>query len=588
MNLKTAKQEGYILILGIVVMAILITMSAAVWGYTATQVKYSRMAVNKVEAWHIAEAGVDKALSQLNSNQSFTGEANIALANGTYTTSVSSIDSSNKMITSTAYVPNSTNPESTVTVKVKVSIDLSSVAFNFGVQVGAGGLSMRNNSQVNGNVYSNGNITGSGRITGDATVAGGGSPTADQQCTTNNANFPFNASDRVDVAQKFVPSTSGSLTKISAYIKKTGAPSDITVRIVTNNTNKPSKTQVGGNGTITSSTVTTSYGWIDATFATSPTLTAGTTYWVILDTSNTSSNYYTWADDSTGASCTGNGAYSDNWNKNPNPSWTTTTADFNVKTYMGGVATYLTGVTVSGNARAHSVQSCTIGGNAYYSVTNTCTVTGTSNSGTADSAQQAMPISQAQIDEWESVATSGGTISGNYSVSGTETFGPKKINGNLTVTNGATLYITGPIWVNGNITVDNNGRVIVDSSLGNAGTVLIADKPTDLPNSGRFNISNNGSLLGNNNSGSYLLAITTNSSTTAMTIDNNASGAIYYAANGTVVLSNNAGGSQITGYAISMANNSTVTYQIGLQSADFSNGPGGAWAIVPGTYLIAN
>ena len=83
-----------------------------------------------------------------------------------------------------------------------------------------------------------------------------------------------------------------------------------------------------------------------------------------------------------------------------------------------------------------------------------------------------------------------------------------------------------------------------------------------------------------------MLAIATNTSTNAMGISNNASGAIYYAANGTVQVANNAGGSQVTGYAISLSNNSTITYSSGLQSADFSNGPGGAWAIVPGTYIL--
>lgn len=581
-----SKQSGYILILGIVVMGILVTMSSVVWGYTSIQVKGSREAVSKTQAWHIAEAGIDKALEELNADSNFNGESDIALSDGVYSTTVNTIDSSNKQIVSTAYIPDSTNPTSTVTVKVNVSIDLSSVAFNFGVQVGAGGLVMGNNSQINGNVYSNGDITGSGTITGDATVAGGGAATADQQCTTNNTDFAFNATTKADVSQKFIPSTTGPLTKISAYLKKTGSPSNISVRIVTDNSNKPSKTQVGGTGTISSATVTTNYGWIDASFASAPTLISGTTYWLVLDTSSTATNYYTWAKTSADATCTGTGMYTDNWNKSPNPTWTAVSSDFNFKTFMGGLTTKINGVTINGNARANTLQSCTIGWNAYFATTNTCSVGGTSNSGTADSAQQAMPISQAQIDEWKDVATSGGTNSGDYSVSGTQTFGPRKIDGDLTVTNGATLYVTGPIWVTGNIDVSNNGSVRVHSSLGNAGTVLLADSPTNPSTEGKFSVSNNGVLAGNNNPGSYMLAIATNTSTQAMNIANNASGAIYYAANGTVSVSNNAGGSQVTGYAINLSNNSTITYSIGLASADFSNGPGGAWAIVPGSYVI--
>lgn len=48
------------------------------------------------------------------------------------------------------------------------------VAFNYGVQTGAGGFTLNNNSGVNGNVYSNGNITGApgAYITGSAFAAG--------------------------------------------------------------------------------------------------------------------------------------------------------------------------------------------------------------------------------------------------------------------------------------------------------------------------------------------------------------------------------------------------------------------------------
>lgn len=582
--IKSKQQSGQILILGIVIMAILMTLSTSLWGYTILQVKSSRQSVTQSQALQIAEAGIDKAIYELNSDSSFSGESSISLGGGEFTTSVSSIDSNNKQITATGSVPNSSNPKSQVTVKINVSIDLNSVAFNFGVQVGAGGLQMDNNSKIIGNVYSNGDITGgNGTITGDATVAGGGSATADQQCTVNNANFAFNQSDRKDVAQKFTPSVSGPLTKVSAYIKKNGSPGDITVRIVTNNSNNPSKTQVGGSGTISSSTVTTSYGWADASFTTTPTLIAGNAYWIILDTSNSSTNYYTWANDNSDSSCSGTGNYSDDWNKNPNPTWTLANSDFNVRTYMGGVPTKLTNVTVNGNVRANAIQSCTVGLDAYYASTNTCTVAGSTHSGTADSSQQSMPISQAQIDEWKSAAQSGGNITGPYTVSGNVTMGPTKITGDLTINGNLTM--TGPIWVEGNITMGNNSSARVDASLGNAGTVLLADNPSNQSGSGLININNNVTIAGNNFAGSYAMVITTKSGT-AMNISNNAAGAIYYAANGTIEVANNAGGNQITGYQIHLNNNAVITYSTGLQSATFANGPGGSWAKVDGSYYI--
>lgn len=577
-------QQGQILMLGIVIMAILFTMSTSLWGYTHLQVKASRQAVERSQALNLAEAGIDKAIAELNNDSSFNGEAG-SLGPGEYVTTVTTIDANNKQITSTGYTPSISNATAEVTVKMNVSIDLSSVAFNFGVQVGEGGLSMSNNSVVNGNVYSNGNISGSGDITGDATVAGGGNASVDQECAINSANYDFNATAKRDVAQRFTPTVTGALTKISVYLKKTGSPSNITVRIVSDNSGSPSTTGVGGTGTINSSNVTSSYGWIDATFSTNPSLVSGTSYWLLLDTSSSTSNYYSWAMDSNDGCSNGTSKSTSNWSS---PSWAALSRDMNFRTYMGGIVTSLTGVDVLGDARAPIMTGCNVSGDAYYNATNTCSVGGTTYSGTADSPQQAMPISQAQIDEWKSAAENGGTYNGNYTLTNgqTATIGPLRINGNLTLNNNVTLYLTGPIWVNGNITISNNSIIRIDASLGSAGVAIVADSLTNPATAGLVNIGNNADIVGNNNPGSYPLVLSTSTSNSAITLSNNTAGAIYYAANGTVQVANNAGAYQLTGYGISLSNNSTITYQSGLANVTFSNGPGGSWAKVDGSYII--
>ncbi len=577
-------QQGQILMLGIVIMAILFTMSTSLWGYTHLQVKASRQAVERSQALNLAEAGIDKAIAELNNDSSFNGEAG-SLGPGEYVTTVTTIDANNKQITSTGYTPSISNATAEVTVKMNVSIDLSSVAFNFGVQVGEGGLSMSNNSVVNGNVYSNGNISGSGDITGDATVAGGGNASVDQECAINSANYDFNATAKRDVAQRFTPTVTGALTKISVYLKKTGSPSNITVRIVSDNSGSPSTTGVGGTGTINSSNVTSSYGWIDATFSTNPSLVSGTSYWLLLDTSSSTSNYYSWAMDSNDGCSNGTSKSTSNWSS---PSWAALSRDMNFRTYMGGIVTSLTGVDVLGDARAPIMTGCNVSGDAYYNATNTCSVGGTTYSGTADSPQQAMPISQAQIDEWKSAAENGGTYNGNYTLTNgqTATIGPLRINGNLTLDNNVTLYLTGPIWVNGNITISNNSIIRIDASLGSAGVAIVADSLTNPATAGLVNIGNNADIVGNNNPGSYPLVLSTSTSNSAITLSNNTAGAIYYAANGTVQVANNAGAYQLTGYGISLSNNSTITYQSGLANVTFSNGPGGSWAKVDGSYII--
>ncbi|MDO8785864.1 MAG: type I methionyl aminopeptidase, partial [Syntrophales bacterium] len=87
-----------------------------------------------------------------------------------------------KVIKSTGYVPNKSNPKVKRTVSVQASTGIG-VSFKYGMLVGDGGISMGNGSHINGSVYSNGSITGGNNetITGDVYVAGGTQATADEE-----------------------------------------------------------------------------------------------------------------------------------------------------------------------------------------------------------------------------------------------------------------------------------------------------------------------------------------------------------------------------------------------------------------------
>lgn len=582
---KQKNQNGQIIIISVIIVAILTLIAGSLLTYTALQLRAGRTAISHNQTLDLAEAGLDKALYELNKNPSYAGEADTALGNGTFSITVSSIDSSNKRITATGYIPNSSSPTSATTVKASVSIDTSMVSFNFGVQVGAGGLNMNNNSVINGNVFSNGNISGNGTISGDVTVAGGTASTPDQEWTVQNANFNLGTpSTQADAAQSFIPTSSTVLNKVSLFLKKIGNPSNLNIKIVDDNGGKPNNSAIAnGTATISASTVGSNYSFIDASFTNTPTLTTGQTYWIVADYSTNSSNYYVWGQDSTDSYTSGTGKKSSNWTSSN--SWSSAGGDFDFKTFIGGVVTSISGVSIGGNARANTLTGCSIGRDAYFQNTNTCSVAGSQFSGTPDSAPQAMPISDAQISDWENDATAGGTIAGPYTINGTQTLGPKVIDGDLILNNGATLYLTGAVWVKGDITLSNNSTVRVDISLGNNSTLLLADNPANQSGSGLIDVSNNTILAGNNNPGSYLMLITTKSGS-AMNVSNNATGAIFYSANGTINVSNNAGGNQLTGYGIQMNNNSTINYQTGLQSVTFTSGPGGSWRLTAGSYVI--
>lgn len=447
------------------------------------------------------------------------------------------------------------------------------VSFNYGVQVGIGGLLMDNNSVINGSVYSNGDITGSGRITGAAFAANSAALAADQ---TNGSGIPAydvtfgNTNGTQDFAQSFRLSNTGEVNKVELYIKKISTPSNLNVRITTDSSGKPSTTTLAS-GTLSSSLVSTNYGWVSVPFSSNPELIAGTTYWIVIDGSTSSSKYYIIGANDNGYSNGGDkiGQYAGTWN-NTSP----TTLDGFFKLYLGGMTGLISGMNIGtggvGNAYAHTVNNSTIAG------TNYCQVgTGNNkacNTSLADPSQVAMPISDQNILDWKAEAEAGGTYSGNYNInSSSASLGPKKITGNMSVTNNAHLTLTGNLWIQGNLDISNNATVNLSSSYGTSEGVIIVD--------GIVNIGNNATFSGSGSAGSYLMVLSTSTSTSAITLSNNGGAVILYAANGTVNLANNSSAKALNGKYIHLSNNAVIIYDSGLVNSNFVNGPSGGWGL---------
>lgn len=128
-------------------------------------------------------------------------------------------------------------------------------------------------------------------------------------------------------SQGFQIGTSNQTVKaVQVYLKKgSGIPGDITVRIETDSTNKPSGTLAHANATTTIPAFTsTDYAWVTATFINTFSLTASTTYHLVLKTAAaTNDNYYHWASDQTSPTYT-SGAES--YSVDGGTTWTATTA----------------------------------------------------------------------------------------------------------------------------------------------------------------------------------------------------------------------------------------------------------------------
>ena len=121
----------------------------------------------------------------------------------------------------------------------------------------------------------------------------------------------------------------------------------------------------------------------------------------------------------------------------------------------------ITEIKVNQNAYAYSMDDCTVGGVANYVTTFTqCTAASGTVVMTQPIQAQSFPISQSDITGWENDAAAGGTqasytIDNNNSAS----LGPKRITGDITLGNGATLTLTGNVWVNGTINRSEERRV---------------------------------------------------------------------------------------------------------------------------------
>ncbi len=583
------REDGQILAFALILLSIIILMMSALFAYTDSQIVAHRHAVNKEQALSITEGGVEMALWKLNNQSGYAGETNTPLGNGTFTVSVDTINSGQKNITVTGYIPNSTNPVVHRTVKITADIG-SDVAFHYGVQSGNGGFSMSgSNTTVNGNVYANGNISGNGSITGSAVAANLPQVVADQ---TNDSPMPptnsitfGNASATEDFAQSFMLSQSYSFNSIQLYIKKISTPSNATIRILYDNNGVPGTAMSGMTGTLNAALVTTNYGWVTVTMPTSPILNAGQLYWLVIDASSSSSKYYILGANPNGyLSGTGKiGKYNSSWN-NTSPAG----LDGYFRIYLGGATSTISGINIgtssSDVAWAHTVSQTTVSGTIYCQ-------SGSGNNKSCNTSRpdpdpQALPVSDGNIQDWKNEAAVGQPIAGDYSLPSNVSLGPKEIDGNLTIS-GKTLTVTGTLWVKGNINLSGGGTIQLDAGYGSHNGVIVTDGWVDLSGGSNF--------YGSGQPGSYPFLITTSSCPDGPTCSNKpainfggGSGTVgLVAQNGTIAISGGSALKAVAAKTISMSGGSQLIYDSGLVNANFTSGPGGSWNFMPGSYVIS-
>ena len=567
-----------------VVLAVTLMVVSGLSLLTISEQKIAANAVKSAQAYYTAEAGVEDTLYRIIKNKNYQATNSLAVGSGNALISIA--EAGNQK---TIRVDGEQNNRFR-NLQVKLKTDTDNISFHYGAQADRGGLQIQPNAKVIGNVYSNGSIRGQGsnsQITGDAWVAGGVAPDPDQQWTVQNSDFPFGLkvgpTDYLDTAQSFIPATSTVLNKVSFYLKKVGDPPDQTVRILTDNGGKPSQNSLSS-GTLKSSKITSDYSWSDISFDPPPNLTAGQTYWIMIDVSRDNNNYWIWGKDSSDGYLFGTGKYTKDWTQS-SAVWTSVSGDLNFKTWMGGIITYIDNTWIGVNAHANTITNSNIGQDAYYQYIENTTVGKTKYPGSPDPSTKDLPISYAQIQKWEAAAEAGGIIEGNHTPPNGSSLGPIKINGNLTFPSGGTVTIEGPVWATGKIIAENNVIIKLKQGL-TSGYSIIADNPSDQDNFGQIKFNNN-VITQDGSGGGKLLFIATNKSLSlddpAIWLYNNVNKdlaqSIIFSLQGLIKVENNAKFVEITGYAIYLANNSEIVYEQGLINSSFSSGPSGGWSI---------
>lgn len=587
------KQSGQIWILSVIVVGLVLANTLVVIGGSQTFFQNTSYIAAVDQAVNLAEAGADKALNSLNkSGGSYTGESETPLGAGSFEVTIASPNPNTKVIESTGYIPSKTSPKAKRTIKVTASKGVGA-AFNYGIQVGDGGLRLEENSVINGSVYSNGNIemANNARITGDAYVAGGVAGTADQQYQCDScSDFVFgtnvSGSNRLDVAQSFRPALGGVISKVSLKLKKTGNPPDMTVRLLADQNGQPDKNTVLASGTLAASLVTGTASFVDAAFSSSPMLTAEASYWIVLDASFNASNYWSWSVDSSQGYTRGAAKWSSDWQAG-NPSWNLVSADLSFKTFMGGVATSIAGANgarVGGNAYANTLRNLIVGAGAYYQVAENVTAQ-TLYPNSTGPAPKAMPVSAANIASWKSEAADpaqGGGVYGGDITSCQAGLAKGKYLGNVSFSNNCTVMVEGTVWITGNLNLNNGVTLQLHPSYGAFSGVIIVD--------GTVNLSNNNKLKGSGTAGSYLILLSTYDSTLsgveAIDVTNNGNQGALYAGDGIIRIANGNSLIEVTAWQIHLKNGVEVNYDSGLAGAFFSSGPSGSFSLVKGTYQL--
>ncbi len=591
--MRTSSSGIASLILTLFVLVIILVVGLSVGFDVVLEQREGTNRIASLKSYYIAETAIEDYLLRYNRGEipppANTYSSTLFNGSGSGAISVANDPQNQNILLLTARAESAKRARE---FEVRILKTAQTVNFNYGLQIGYLGLTMRNSSKVVGSVYSNGNIDvrNTGHITGDAWVAAGTAATPDQKQETQTDTLNLHdVQARLDGAQSFTPSITAEVRKIGVYIKKVGNPAAvIDIKILADNNGVPKSSNALATGRIYAQDVTSSFAWVEVALNSISPVIQNQPHWLLFDTDNDNiSKYYVIGAAADTSYPSGTFLYSPRWDA-VSPVWTTTGKDSMFRVYLGTVTTSIEGATVGqagvGDVRANTIKDSTIARNAYYQTITNSTVGGTSYPGSPDPPPLTMPLSSGQIAQFKADGDAGGTCGqppcdaqGNLDLLSLQqlTIGPIRIPGRLKLDNQAQITMNGTIHVVGDLMLNNKCVVKLAPGYGTAGGIIVVD--------GKVDVDNECTFEGSGNPASYIMIITTSSQMAnpyALRVSNKATGVIFYAAEGAMKAENNAALKEAVAQKMVLENSAQVTYESGLAHALFTAGPGGGYKVV--------
>jgi len=157
------------LFVAILVLVILLFLLTTLITLAQREYQIAKKGLDSTQAYYASEAGVEDALLRIIKPQmSYPSSYSFPVGEGAAEVSIGGV--------STSLTVESIGDRSSArrSIETNIIVSASDVSFHYGVQVGAGGLTMSGNSQILGNVYSNGPVSASSnaKLYGDVYSAG--------------------------------------------------------------------------------------------------------------------------------------------------------------------------------------------------------------------------------------------------------------------------------------------------------------------------------------------------------------------------------------------------------------------------------